>query len=143
MTSVRDHVADKGALNDAWEALTLIDVRVQRDYFGGIEGIDTLDLGLDAMARSLVRLFCREEDDDAPEELDDVLAFLATQGRIDEGAVDDARQVREGVKQSTYGGITDRDIEATEKAREALYDKLRALLDDVDHRLRSDEAGDG
>lgn len=124
---------EKSALHDAWRALSMIDVRVQRDFFGSVEGIDTIDIGLDMLASTFERLFHypRAENEGTPK-IDAVLAYLASQRRIEDAAVRLVTKVMEAIGQATYSSLTDAEIRATEAARSELHSHLEELLSEVE-----------
>lgn len=117
-------------LADAEKGLAFIDVRVQKNLFSHLEGVDTLDLGLDVLAKALAELFSypRVPGDDTPR-IDDVLAYLVARGDTDKETVQQARAVLEGIKGSTYlDGLRDDQVQKLEDARRALHDSLEGLI---------------
>lgn len=134
----RAHPVDKSALSDAYRALALLDVRIQRSYFGDVEGVDTVDLALDALAYPLARLFSFPLDPTEAPNLVDVFAYLSSRKFIEPEVVDRLKKVLQGIRRSTYVGLRNEDIERMEVARRALYSDLEALLSEVEK-----EAPDG
>jgi hypothetical protein len=128
----QQNTKEEGALRDAWKALELLAAPVRSGPFDRVEGIDTIHLGLDAMASVLARLFNfpRAEHDDAPK-IDDVLAYLVSQRKIENGSVELATAVISCIKIATYHGLKTEDIDRTEKSRSALYDGLKRLLSEI------------
>lgn len=119
-------------LEDAKKGLALIGVKVQKGAFRRLEGVDTLDLGLDVVARALASLFGYPDlsGDELPR-IDDVLAYLVARGNphVSRESVGVARAVLEGIKISTYdsGLVTDQ-IESLEQAQHALQAQIEKLI---------------
>ncbi|MFT3776235.1 MAG: hypothetical protein QM820_63635 [Minicystis sp.] len=128
MTHEPARVTHREALPDAWRALGHLDVRVQRNFFGDVEGIDSVHLALKALASALARLF--ESLDDGPDgqDIEDMVEFLVARNRLAEEASDVLSDVLDGVKQSTYQGLNAEGVHNLEKARENLYEHLYDML---------------
>ncbi len=133
--ALRAHLADRSALPAAQDALYLLDVRVQKSFFGAIEGVDTVHLALDALAYPLARLFGFPLDPAEAPELADVLAYLVSRDCIEMEVIDRLQQVYRSIKLSTYGGHRADDIIDMEEARSALYDHLTELLSAVEQEV--------
>jgi hypothetical protein len=116
------------ALPDAREALGHLSVSVRRNFFGDVEGVDSVHLALKALASAFARLF--ESADDGPDgqDIEDVVDFLVAQSRLSEEARDVLSDVLNGVKDATYQGLTDDGVHDLERAREDLYGYLDELL---------------
>ncbi len=123
-------IADRNALDAARKALGLIEAHVQKGPFGTVEGIDSIDLGFEAMASALARLFTfpKVEPDERPA-IEDVLAYLASEGKVDEEAIRQATEVRRGIRDATYKGLADHEITQIEDLRTKLYTHIKKLLD--------------
>ncbi|WP_437840174.1 hypothetical protein [Sorangium sp. So ce1153] len=126
--ALRANLRDRSALSDAQRALILLDVRVQENFFGTIEGVDTIDLALDALAYPLARLLSFPLDATEAPSIDDVLNYLASRDLIEPDTVELLERVREGIKKSTYAGLRHRGVIDLEAARGKLYEHLEALL---------------
>lgn len=135
---LRANLIDKNVLSDAWRALGLLDIHVQKNFFGTVEGVDTVDVALDALAYPLARLFSFPLDVTEAPALADVLAYLASQERIERTVVTLLERVQEGIRRSTYMGLREKGIEDMEEARGELHDHLVKLLSEVEQ-----EASDG
>jgi hypothetical protein len=130
--ALRAHLADRSALPDVQRALVLLDVRVQKSFFGTVEGVDTVHFALDALAYPLARLFSFPLDLAEPPKLVDVLAYLVSQDCIKLEVVALLERVRQGIRLSTYEGLRDEDIKEMEEARRDLYGLLTDLLSAVE-----------
>ncbi len=137
----QQNTRDEKASSDAWKALEILDAPVRSGPFDRVEGIDSIHLGLDAMASALARLFDlpRVEHDDAPK-IDEVLDYLRSKDKIDDEPVKLAMKVIDRIKAATYRGLTKEGIESAEKDRSELHARLKSLLqEDVDHGNASDD----
>jgi len=139
---LRENIRDRSALPDAWRALALVDTGVRTDFFGRVEGIDTVHLALNALAYPLARLFPYPLDATEAPRIEDVLAFVASFDLIDEEAVDLLRQVQAGIKQWTYNGLPEEgEVYDLETARHDLHGRLEALLTAVENTPEEEEDG--
>lgn len=141
---LRGHLADKGALPEARRALNLVGTPVRTDFFGRVEGIDTVHLALDALAQPLARLFAFPPDPSEAPRIEEVLDFMVSLDLIDEEVSEQLRQVRAGIKAWTYAGLPeDGEVYDLEQARSRLYDCLDSLLADVEEVPDEDDDDDG
>jgi hypothetical protein len=122
----RDHL-----LAHARYALDLLHCRVQENPYGELEGIDTLHIGLDAMAAPLAQLIGLPDSGDPPA-LEDVLAYLQARGKIEAGTLDILRSVVEGIKSATYKGLNESSIRGLNDQLGGLYVALERLLNDLE-----------
>jgi hypothetical protein len=121
-------VTQREALKEAQSALAHLSFRVQRNFYGDVEGVDSVHFALRALASTLAQLF--EGPDDGPDELDikDVVAFLVARNRLPKEALLVLSRLIESVKQAAYQGLSDEDVDELEEARELLYDYIDAML---------------
>ena len=124
------------ALHDAQEALILIDTTIEESHYGGVDGVDIVDAGIEGMASALARLFAfpMAIEERSPS-LDDVLAFLVLKDRIEEDAVGLAERLTETLGQAGYTGLSPSDVERAEEMRRALYEHLEALLCEAEREM--------
>jgi hypothetical protein len=129
----KPRMADKDALEEAWGALNLLDAPIEEDFYGVIDGIDMVDVGLKALAPVLARLFrIPRAAHEKKLHLDDVLAFVASTGRIEQDLVELAALVVNHIQQARYHGLSTDDIEDVEAARSILHNQLSNLLSAVE-----------
>lgn len=112
-------------------ALDLLSCRVQENPYGELEGIDTLHIGLDAIAAPLAHLIGLPDSGDPPA-LEDVLDYLQARGRIEAGTLEILSSVHEGIKSATYKGLNESSIRELNDQLEHLYEDLRQLLNDLE-----------
>ncbi len=127
----------KSPLEAAREALDLLDTHIQEDRHGDIDGVDTVDAGLRAMASALTEL----HQIPVPEGLQalqiaEVLDFLVAQKRAPTDAPGRAMELLSHIVDATYHGLSDEALERANKVREELREILNALI-------REQEARDG
>jgi len=121
------------ALGDAQKALLLLDETIGEGSHGDVDGIDTVEIGLQAMASAIARLFPFPEAKGARgPDIEEVLAYLVSVDRVGEEALDAARRVAAGIKRARYEPLRDEDITNLEEARRELYGELEALLSEAE-----------
>lgn len=131
-----DAPLNKDALRAARDALLLLGEDVEQESDGHLHGFDELDIGLDATAAALAKLFSLPSvPGAATSTLDDVLAYLAAHGWVDREVVECARQLIASVRRIRYYSHSQRDILALDDARQHLRRHLSALLDRAEQRL--------
>jgi hypothetical protein len=138
MTDEPARVTNWEALPDAWTALGHLDVRVQTDFFGDVEGVDSVHLALKALAPALACLFENLDDGPDGQDIKDVVAFLVVRNRLAEDAAGALSDVLDGVKKATYQGLSTQGVEHLEEARENLYGHLTELLTTLEKEAPGD-----
>jgi hypothetical protein len=127
---------NQSTLGDAWKALILLGETIEEGFHGDVEGIDTVDVGLQAMASALDRLLSFPEAKGARgPDIEEVLAYLVSVGRVGDKALDAARRLAAGIKQARYEPLQYEDVEDLEEARSELYGELEALLSEVEKEV--------
>ncbi|MFS8065688.1 MAG: hypothetical protein ACMG6S_04870, partial [Byssovorax sp.] len=107
-------------LGDAQDALILLDEPIVEGRYGDIEGIDTVEIGMDSMASALARIFAFPETKGARmPDIEEVLAYLASESvkRVDKDALEAARRVLSGVRRARYQPLTEGALAMLESAR--------------------------
>ncbi|MEZ4313603.1 MAG: hypothetical protein R3F14_36745 [Polyangiaceae bacterium] len=97
---------------------------------GDIDGVDTLDAGLRAMASALARLV----DISLPEGmrsiyLEDILDHLVASGLVEQEASKLVRLLRGSITTAMYQGLNDEEISHTNDISEKLHNLLSDLLE--------------
>jgi hypothetical protein len=120
-------VGDKAVLKEAQRALIFIDESLTSPH--GLGGIDTVEIGMRAMATTLPSLFDFPETvRDEIDTVDKALAYMALDGDVDKDAARQAAALLYGIHRASYQGLGDDDLESLEEARQVLYGHLEALI---------------
>lgn len=120
-------VGDKAVLKEAQRALIFIDESLTSPH--GLGGIDTVEIGMRAMATTLSSLFDFPETvRDEIDTVDKALAYMALDGDVDKDAARQAAALLYGIHRASYQGLGDDDLESLEEARQKLYGHLEALI---------------
>ena len=98
--------------------------------------MNTVEIGLQAMASAMARLFRFPEAKGARgPDIEEVLAYLVSVDRVGDDALEAARRVAVRIKRARYEPLRDEDIDDMEEARGALYGELEALLGEVEKEI--------
>ena len=115
------------ALGRVQRALEMFNHPVFKSAFGDIEGVDMLSIAVDRMTDALAALAgCPRTEDTT---LESVMAALSPGNTLDPQTNKCLLHVREGMKQATYGGVSETQISELDRARIDLKTRLQALVD--------------
>lgn len=116
------------------EGLILIEAKVQKSLFNRLEGVDTLDMGLDVLAKALASLFAYPDlaGEETPR-IDDVLAYLVAKGHASRDSVQHAKAVIDYIKRAMYrDGLMEEEIKTLGEKQAALHRALQTLVRSVE-----------
>lgn len=121
------------ALPDARKALRRLDVTIHVGELDVVDGVSSVEIGLDALALTLADVFTFPQAKGAREPgIDEVLAYLVSVGRVQGTTRETARSLAADIKRARYEPLDDAIVEEMEDRRHELYDALVALLDSID-----------
>jgi len=117
------------ALPSAQEALKQLDVPIEVDARGDVEGVAAAAISLDALAAALAALFefPLAKGSKAPG-IVDVLAYLVAIGRAKDATLAKGRELVAELTRSRYEPLEEDDVEHVEGLRRHLYDAIGEQL---------------
>lgn len=117
----------------ARDALDLLDTHLQEDLHGDIDGVETIDAGLRALATALTELYdIPVPEGMRPVYIDDALNSLVAREIVGDEARRLALKLQKAIVEATYHGLDDEALEQANESREALWKILNKLVDGED-----------